>query len=245
MTKYRLLALDMDGTLLTDDHRISKKTGEAIRDAREAGITVILSTGRAFENAVPYAEELGLDSPMVTVNGSEVWKKPHQIYIRHLLDREAVNRLVDLSESHDTWFWAYSTKRQYNRENWNADIDSEDWLKFGYFNEDKDVLGSLWKELRVLGGLELSNSSPDNIEINPFGIHKASGLRTVCDLIGCTMSQTVSIGDSLNDLAAIQASGLGIAMGNAQGDVKRAADAVVRSNNEDGIAQAIWEYVLK
>lgn len=235
----------MDGTLLTDDHRISKKTGEAIRDAREAGITVILSTGRAFENAVPYAEELGLDSPMVTVNGSEVWKKPHQIYIRHLLDREAVKRLVDLSESHDTWFWAYSTKRQYNRENWNADIDSEDWLKFGYFNEDKDVLGSLWKELRVLGGLELSNSSPDNIEINPFGIHKASGLRTVCDLIGCTMSQTVSIGDSLNDLAAIQASGLGIAMGNAQGDVKRAADAVVRSNNEDGIAQAIWEYVLK
>ncbi|BFH67105.1 5-amino-6-(5-phospho-D-ribitylamino)uracil phosphatase YcsE [Paenibacillus dendritiformis] len=245
MNNYRLLALDMDGTLLTDDHRISKKTAEAIRDAREAGITVILSTGRAFENAVPYAEELGLDSPMVTVNGSEVWKKPYQIYIRHLMDREAVKRLVALSESHDTWFWAYSTKRQYNRENWNADIDSEDWLKFGYFNEDKDVLGSLWKELRLIGGLELSNSSPDNIEINPSGIHKASGLRTVCDLIGCTMSQTVSIGDSLNDLAAIQASGLGIAMGNAQDDVKRAADAVVRTNNEDGIAQAIWEYVLK
>lgn len=59
------------------------------------------------------------------------------------------------------------------------------------------------------------------------------------------MSEAVSIGDSLNDLAAIQASGLGIAMGNAQDDVKRAADAVVRSNNEDGVAQAIWEYVLK
>lgn len=244
MSKYTLLALDMDGTVLDEDQNISSETADAIRAARDAGIIVMFSTGRAFQNAQPYAEELGLESPMVTVNGSEVWKNPHELLVRHLLDRDTVRKMVELSEKHDAWFWAYSTERQYNRENWDADIDAEEWLKFGYFTEDDNVREQLWKELRAMGGLELTNSSPHNIEINPIGISKASGIQTVCDLLGFTMSQVVAVGDSLNDLAVIRAAGLGVAMGNAQDEVKNAADVVVRSNNEHGVAQVIREYLL-
>ncbi|MCY9512698.1 Cof-type HAD-IIB family hydrolase [Paenibacillus apiarius] len=244
MSKYTLLALDMDGTVLDEDQNISSETADAIRAARDAGIIVMFSTGRAFQNAQPYAEELGLESPMVTVNGSEVWKNPHELLVRHLLDRDTVRKMVELSEKHDAWFWAYSTERQYNRENWDADIDAEEWLKFGYFTEDDNVREQLWKELGAMGGLELTNSSPHNIEINPIGISKASGIQTVCDLLGFTMSQVVAVGDSLNDLAVIRAAGLGVAMGNAQDEVKNAADVVVRSNNEHGVAQVIREYLL-
>lgn len=83
-----------------------------------------------------------------------------------------------------------------------------------------------------------------NLEINPAGISKASGIAEVCDLLGITLEQVVAVGDSLNDMAVIQAVGLGVAMGNAQDTVKEAADVVVASNNDDGIVEVIRDYVL-
>ncbi|WP_028546863.1 Cof-type HAD-IIB family hydrolase [Paenibacillus taiwanensis] len=244
MSKYTLLALDMDGTLLDEDQRVSEDTAQAIAEAQAAGVTVILSTGRAIQNAVPYADQLGLTGPMVTVNGGEVWKNPQELYIRHLLQRSSVSKMLELSEKYDTWFWAYSTERLYNRENWNGNVEQEDWLKFGYFNEDDTIRGQLLDELRTLGGLELTNSSPHNIEINPLGINKASGVQTVCDLLGLDISQTIAVGDSLNDIAVIRHAGLGVAMGNAQEEVKQAADAIVASNIESGVAEVIRRFIL-
>lgn len=244
MSKYALLALDMDGTLLNDEHTIGKATAQAIQEVRNQGTTVILSTGRALRNAVKYAEELNLTGPHVTVNGSEIWKNSHELYVWHLLDQDKIRKMYELSEKYDTWFWAYSTNHLYNRHNWNVDIDAEQWLKFGYETEDDEIRGRILTELQKMGGLELTNSSPHNIEINPEGINKASGLMTVCKMLGYEMSQVVAVGDSLNDIAAIQAAGLGIAMGNAQEKVKLAADAVVASNNEDGIAEAIYRFLL-
>ncbi|WP_195575750.1 Cof-type HAD-IIB family hydrolase [Paenibacillus sp. 1001270B_150601_E10] len=244
MSRYALLALDMDGTLLDDEQRVSDENREAIQEAQRAGVTVILSTGRGFVNAVPYADELGLTGPMVTVNGGEVWKTPHDLHVRHLLERNQVQRMYEITRKYDTWFWAYSTKGIYNRDKWTAVIEEEDWLKFGYYNEDDDIRGKILDELHTIGGLELTNSSPYNIEINPLGIHKATGVQTVCDLLGLNMSQVVSVGDSLNDLAVIQQSGLGAAMGNAQDRVKEAANIVVATNNEHGVAELIRKYIL-
>lgn len=244
MSRYALLALDMDGTLLDDEQRVSDENREAIQEAQRAGVTVILSTGRGFGSAVPYADELGLTGPMVTVNGGEVWKTPHDLHVRHLLERNQVQRMYEITQKYDTWFWAYSTKGIYNPDKWTAVIEEEDWLKFGYYNEDDDIRGKILDELHTIGGLELTNSSPYNIEINPLGIHKAAGVQTVCDLLGLNMSQVVSVGDSLNDLAVIQQSGLGAAMGNAQDKVKEAADIVVATNNEHAVAELIRKYIL-
>lgn len=96
-----------------------------------------------------------------------------------------------------------------------------------------------------MGGLQMTNSSPVNIEINPAGVSKASGVAEVCKLLGIEMSEVVAVGDSLNDLAVIEAVGLGVAMGNAQEQVKEAADLIVASNNEDGIVEVIREHILK
>lgn len=244
MSQYALLALDMDGTLLDDEQRVSDENKQAIEEAMRAGVTVILSTGRGFVNAVPYAEELGLTGPMVTVNGGEVWKNPNELHLRHLLERSKVQQMYEVSQKYDTWFWAYSIQGIYNKEKWTAVIEKEDWLKFGYYNEDDEVRGKIMDELHQIGGLELTNSSPYNIEINPLGIHKATGVQSVCELLGLSMDQVVSIGDSLNDLAVIQQSGLGAAMGNAQDAVKEAADVVVATNNEHGVAELIYKYML-
>jgi HAD superfamily hydrolase (TIGR01484 family) len=246
MARYRLLALDLDGTLLNDRSEISPGNAEWIRRAQEAGVTVCLSTGRGFVSALPYAEQLKLDTPMITVNGGEIWRKPHQLHRRTLLDAATVIKLHRLAERHrDTWFWGYTTEDIYNKDKWVDDPLSRSWLKFGYHTENLDSLGSILDEIRTWEGLELSNSSPFNIEVNPAGVSKATALEEVCRLIGCDMSEAAAVGDSLNDIAAIRACGLGVAMGNAQDEVKAAADFVTTSHLEDGVAYMIQEYVLK
>ncbi|MFC3748011.1 Cof-type HAD-IIB family hydrolase [Paenibacillus sp. GCM10012306] len=242
--KYRLLALDMDGTLLNDEQIITPKTVEWIQKAVEAGVHVCLSTGRSFNGAWPYAKQLGLKTPMVTVNGSEVWRAPYELYRRSLMDPKLVSQLYDMAERYGIWFWAYSLEQVHNRENWDGSTEDREWLKFGYSTEDDDIRHKLLLELQDLGGLEITNSSPHNLEINPLGINKATGIKEVCQLLGIDMSQVVAVGDSLNDLAVIQQAGLGVAMGNAQETVRQEADAVVASNNEDGIAEVIQRFIL-
>lgn len=246
MTRYRLLALDLDGTLLNERSEISPGNEKWVKQAQEAGIAVILSTGRGFASALPFAEQLGLDTPMVTANGSEIWRKPHEIHRRVLLDAAHVTGLRRIAERYpDLWFWANSIEGLFNKERWTNDEASMHWLKFGYYSEDLDVLQHVLAEVREWGGLEITNSSPFNIEINPPGISKGTAVEEVCKMIGCDLSQAVSIGDSLNDLAAIQVCGLGIAMGNAQEEVKASADRITVSHEEDGVAYAIREFVLK
>ncbi|MEK3749792.1 Cof-type HAD-IIB family hydrolase [Paenibacillus sp. FSL E2-8871] len=242
--KYRLLALDMDGTLLNDEQIITPTTVKWLQKAVDAGVHVCLSTGRAFTSAFPYAEQLGLETPMITVNGSEIWRAPHEIYRRSLMDPMLVQQMYELAKEDDIWFWAYSTEKVHKQDNWVGDVTGREWLKFGYHTEDDELRHKLLLRLQDMGGLEITNSSPHNLEINPLGVNKAAGIMEVCKLLGLDMSQVIAVGDSLNDLAAIQQSGLGVAMGNAQETVKEEADVVVASNNNDGIAEVIQKYIF-
>lgn len=248
MPKYKLLALDMDGTLLNERSEISEENAEWIRRAREAGITVSFSTGRGFVSALPYAEQLKLDSPMITVNGGEIWTKPHVLHKRTELSPIYVQRLHELAKAYpEVWYWAYTTLGIYNKERWfgtGESYDSHQWLKFGYYTEDDRARELILAEVQSWGALEISNSSPYNLELNPQGVSKASALRDLCDWMGIGMSEVVAAGDSLNDIAAIREAGLGVAMGNAQEAVKEAADVVTLTNDEHGVAELIKRYVL-
>lgn len=243
---YKLLALDLDGTLLGDRSEIGEENAEWVGRAAEAGMTVCVSTGRGFVSALPFAEQLRLETPMITVNGGEIWTKPHAIHKRTLLAADKVMKLHAIAERHpDAWFWAYTTEDIYNKERWVDDTPARHWLKFGYYTQDLPLLAAIREQVRTIDGLELSNSSPYNIEINPVGVSKATALEEVCRMLGYDMSEVVAIGDSLNDIAAIRAAGLGVAMGNAQDEVKAAADVVTGDHRQGGVAQAIREHVLR
>lgn len=245
MGAYKLLALDMDGTLLTEAKEISKENKDAIHAAIEAGITVMFSTGRGVQSAMPYVVELGLESPMVAVNGSEVWESPGKLHSRTLLSPDTVSRLHRMAVEHDCWWWAYAVDGIYNRDNETRDFESHEWLKFGYYTENANKLKTIRQTAESWGILEITNSHPCNIELNPKGISKASGLETVCKLRGISMSEVIAMGDSENDITMIQAAGLGVAMGNAQEGVKKLADAVTATNEEHGVAKVIQEYLLR
>ncbi|QNK56187.1 Cof-type HAD-IIB family hydrolase [Paenibacillus sp. PAMC21692] len=248
MTNYKLLALDMDGTLLNELSEISAENAKWIGKALDAGVIVSFSTGRGFESALPFAEQLGLTTPMITVNGGEVWSRPHVLHKRTELSSIYVQRLHELALQYpEVWYWAYTTQRIYNKERWfGLDEKYEDfhWLKFGYYTEDDRAREAILAETNTWGAFEITNSSPHNIELNPLGVSKASALRELCALLGIEMGQVIAAGDSLNDIAAIREAGLGVAMGNAQQVVKEAADAVTLTNDENGVAEIIKKYIF-
>lgn len=241
--EIKLVALDMDGTLFNDDHQISNENRQAIREAQEKGLYVVLSTGRSILTCGQHADSLELTSYLVTVNGSEIWDEKRELVERNLLNSELVQWMWELSKQHRAKFWAISTDNLWNN-NMPEEISNLEWLKFGFDIEDDDVRAAILKELQEKGEFELSNSTLKNIEVNPLGINKAKGLKIVCSRLGIDMKNVMAMGDSLNDIAMITEAGLGIAMGNAQETVKIAADWVTLTNNENGVAHAIRKWVL-
>lgn len=241
--EIKLIALDMDGTLLNDKHEVSEENRKAIRDAEKKGVKVVLSTGRSLKTARDYVISLELSSYLVTVNGSEIWGPDGQIVERNPVDTEHIKWMYDLSKQFKARFWAISSENNWNNQ-MPEDLLSQQWLKFGFHIEDNEIRAKVLKELEAKGLFEISNSSLVNIEVNALGINKAKGLQKVCSLLGISMENVMAVGDSLNDIAMITEAGLGIAMGNAQDVVKEAADDVTGSNTENGVAEAIKKWVL-
>lgn len=242
--RYRLLALDMDGTVLNHEQQISEANRKWIQVAVDNGITVIFATGRGIQNVIGYVEDLGLHSPIVTANGSEVWKRPNELLSRHMIENDWIEKLRLLALEEDVWYWGYSVEGLYNKENWNRECARFQWLKFGFYTEELHKLTAIKQTIQEWDVFEITNSHPNNIEINPKGINKASGLKQVCQMMGISMSQVAVAGDSLNDLAMIKQAGLGVAMGNAQDVVKQAADVITLNNDEDGVAHFIQFHLL-
>lgn len=241
--EVKLVALDMDGTLLNNKGQVSDANRQAIKAAKDKGIYVVLSTGRSLLTSREHADSLELDSYLVTVNGSEIWDDQRELVERNLVKSDLVEWMWKLSQQHKTKFWAISTERNWHNE-MPGDLHTLEWMKFGFNIDDDETREIIMNELKAKGEFELSNSTLKNIEVNSAGINKAKGLEIVCNRLGLDMKNVMAVGDSLNDLAMIKAAGLGVAMGNAQDLVKESADWVTATNEEDGVAKAIYKWVL-
>ncbi|CAM4017818.1 5-amino-6-(5-phospho-D-ribitylamino)uracil phosphatase YcsE [Mesobacillus thioparans] len=239
----KLIALDMDGTLLNEHHEVTDENRQAIKETEKKGIKVVLSTGRSLKTARDYVLSLELSSYLVTVNGGEIWGPDGELIEVNPVDTEHIQWMYELSRKHRTGFWATSSEDVW-RNDMPEDLFSQKWLKFGFHIEEDEIRESVLKELKDKGLFEISNSSLKNIEVNALGINKAKGLQKVSELLGISMENVMAVGDSLNDIAMITEAGLGIAMGNAQEIVKEAADDITASNRESGVAQSIRKWVL-
>ncbi|MED1016944.1 Cof-type HAD-IIB family hydrolase [Bacillus atrophaeus] len=239
----KLIAIDMDGTLLNDEQLISEGNRQAIREAEAKGVYVVISTGRTLMTCRELAESLKLSSYLITANGSEIWDSEFNLVERQLLHTDHIQMMWDLKNKHNTNFWASTVDKVWRGE-FPETITDHEWLKFGFDIEDDDIRNEVLTELKKNKELEITNSSPTNIEVNALGINKAAALAKVSEKLGFTMENVMAMGDSLNDIAMIEKAGVGIAMGNAQDIVKETADWVTDTNIEDGVAKAIRHWVL-
>lgn len=260
----RMIALDVDGTLLTSQGVLTEGTVLAIREARAKGIRVVLSTGRSIPEAVWLTRLTGCDDRAVCVGGAVLadmtdgrhlhrWDIPDQLAapVLELLRGKGLASMVFAGEVN--LLDPFSSEFYHRTYPYPAYLDTtvvtEDpagWLaEHGqpltkiHAQGDPTVFPPLLKALRAMPGLSLTSSGPDNFEVVADGVDKGKTLGLLAEEWGIMGEEIAAIGDSDNDLAMLRAVGYPVAMGNATEEVRRAAAFVTGSNDEEGAAQAI------
>ena len=261
---YRLIALDVDGTLLNPQWRVTPETKAAITKAREQGVRVVLATGRSWQEAEHLVPLSGCDSLMVCQGGATVADCAQQRNLRRwTLPREQALAAMSALEAHgfgmmvfvgdglvvdrrgDEMFQAYEAPgfHKYKEvvEHLPAFLAGNDLPvnKIYAQTDDLDQFSQVAPHLEGLDGLCLTSSGWNNIEILPKGVDKGTALQALAEMLDIPMEETAGIGDSDNDLGLFSAISMSIAMGNAPDYVKKQAKRVTGSNAENGAAAAI------
>jgi Cof subfamily protein (haloacid dehalogenase superfamily) len=267
-TPYKLLALDLDGTLLTNagDSELTISTNNCrwIQAARDVGIQVVLATGRHRSSSTlnQVIQQLNIPLSLVVVNGSEVWTSKGELLRRQAFTEEEAALLYRLARKFHLSCIGFTPSGRVKAEDLKRGFSNSTWLKFvlllntvntqksGDFSgaSEANLIGSArWgvvERLRSSGRFECSSSTPLNLEVNPLGVNKAFGLRLLCDSLGIEKHEVAAIGDGFNDIEMLRWAGLGIAMMNAPNEVRQAADGVTETCEHDGVAKAVEQIVL-
>lgn len=240
MQPYKLIAFDMDGTLICESNRIPAPNLEWIHRAHAAGLKTTLATGRHRKASMDhFASEMGIDVPVVTLNGGEVWVPDGTLLSQNPLPVEDMVFLCDCARRYKLNYVGFSTDGLIREAHFPAELSDTLWLKFVFRANDTTAMSSLLKELHDCNRFTVSSSHSLNIEVNPHGISKAYGLQVVCDYLNIAKHEVVTMGDGENDIEMLRWAGLGIAMANASKEVKDAADYVTDTCDANGAANAI------
>ncbi|MCM3626270.1 Cof-type HAD-IIB family hydrolase [Paenibacillus glycanilyticus] len=245
--KYHCIALDIDGTLLNERGEISRATREALHQASELGYLVILASGRPVNQLIPVMRELGLNTPMVCANGAQNWLSPEELLSEYKLEAHWVRLLRLMAEENAVPHWGHAKEGSiYSHTGLSfAEYEDATWFSFAVESRDPDIMTSIrqsvneWKDQ-----VEISRANPYQCEINAKGVSKATGIAELAARHGISMEKVIAVGDGMNDASMIQAAGLGIAMGNAEDDLKRLANLVGPSNSREGVAWIVHNYLL-
>lgn len=269
--KYKLVAIDMDGTLLNSENEVSKKTREALIKAKEQGVQIVLSTGRILKSALYYSESLGLKNPIVASNGAIVVDEDSNIIFKKPIEHNLVKEIVNVALENDIYYHFYDESKfyshvmveevlqYYNEGNNGMTIDMEVYnnidefinkkninvYKFLFIDEDKEKLQNVRSRFNKMGNIDTTSSWSNNIEVMGQNVSKGKGLRELCKKINISPEEVISIGDSENDLSMFKFAGLAVAMGNGDNSIKEKADYITNTNDEDGVAKVIEKFVLK
>lgn len=264
--KYKLLALDIDGTLTNSQKMITPKTKAALMDAQKKGLRLILASGRPTEGVLPLAKELEMEKYggfILSYNGARVIDlSSGKIVYEKTLDPDIIPVIGELAHKYHIGVLTYvdgcvitetpedpyiQTEARINKlplrkvENFAAAVTEKEpkCLMTG----DGDYMGKIEPEIAAaLGNLSVYRSEAFFIEIMPENIDKAVSLGKLCEYVGATREELAACGDGYNDMPMIRYAGLGIAMANAKEPVREAADVITLSNDEDGIAYALEQY---
>lgn len=271
MSNYKLIAFDMDGTLLNSKKKIRPETLKAIDKAFAAGKEVILCTGRCIAELKEYMEQLPRLRYIVGVSGALVYdvKEEKEIYMKEI-PKEQMHQILESVKRIDVM------PHMMNHVSIVSESDFENMEHFGMkgyiplFDQVATKVDNLYdyyeehempvvkinlyhttgeerdktKDLLKDTGLELVNAEQTSVEISAKGITKGTGLEQLCKYLGITMDEVIAVGDADNDIDVLSKVGLAIAMGNANEKVKSICDVIVSDCDSDGCVEAVEKYLL-
>lgn len=270
----KLIALDLDGTLLTTDKRITARTRAAIEECEKRGIEIVPATGRAMR-AVP-AEILELPGVRygIFTNGASVWDiREEKSIAAQYIDWQTTLKAIEILERYPMLYDLYIEGRgiceaQFLERLEEFGVPPENCRiirssrqpvpnliaylkefhppvqKINLIFREKAVKAEVRRELSQIDALSVTSSLPWNLEVNAQGATKGGGLERLRAHLNISREETMAFGDGENDLPMLQAAGLGIAMENGADFLKKQADIITLTNDRDGVAAAIEQYAL-
>lgn len=271
MSEYKMIVLDLDGTLTNRNKEITPKTKETLMKAQEQGKIVVLASGRPTYGVMPLAEELHLEDYggyILSFNGGIIMNcKTKEVVFSRQIPAEANGKIIDLAQEHNVSILTYENRTlltncpedQYVQLESRINIlkiismtteELKAHLTFSVpkflMTDDGDYLAMVEPKVKAALGKNFSvyRSDPFFLEILPKGIDKAQSLERLLAVIGVKREEMIACGDGYNDLTMIQYAGLGVAMGNGVLPVRKAADYITLTNEEDGVAHVVEKFML-
>lgn len=259
--QYKLVVLDMDGTLLDNEHHVSNANKEAIDRLKREGISVVLASGRPYESIYSYVKDLGIDLPIIAANGALI-KNPltSEVYYSTGLPINLAEEIVEYGQENHYPISLYldgevhtfnesMVKVHWELEKLKARVidkfeGDKDLYKIIYANTPQKI-EEAFKHLENKYKEKLYITRSDDIYLDVMNINASKGkaLRQLMDMLHISSHEVLVMGNSFNDIAMFEVAGLAIAMDNSPQEIKDAADFVTKSNNEDGVAYALDRYI--
>ncbi|MEG0678439.1 MAG: Cof-type HAD-IIB family hydrolase [Carnobacterium sp.] len=263
----KLLAIDLDGTVFNSKGIISKKNKQMLCKLESLGVQIVIATGRGIYSATNVMNEIGIKGYIIGLNGASIFhveeREPLQVSeipysiinkIMAIGSHSEVNIYLNTVDSthlilRDYQLYEYfGIKKEFKIIDINEVkiMETENIIisKILFSSKNSKLLAKCYQNLSELN-LEVVYPDSLCVEVTLKGINKASGLELLSQYLGISAQDMVAIGDSENDLSMIKYVGHGMAMGNAMESVKQVADEIIKTNDEDGIAEAIEELILK
>lgn len=273
--QIKLVALDLDGTTLTSDKKVSERTKKALGKAAEKGVHVVIATGRGFSSLPDEVKNIKGVKYAVCANGADIRMVSDgtSVYRSFICERQASHVLEYLKDK-EYMLEIFVDGKAYIGQKYYDDVIEgrigyrmkdyiantrkpvNDIIEFAkehlseienisIFFEDLSEKNRLWQNMKQFDSVTVTSSFPHNIEIGGSNTSKASALLHLADKLEVNSEEMMCCGDSLNDMAMLQTAGIAVAMANSEESVKEAADFVTDTNDDDGVAKAVEKFILK
>ncbi|MBK9122007.1 MAG: HAD family hydrolase [Chloroflexi bacterium] len=264
----KLVAIDVDGTIMTSKNKLTDKTADAVKRAHEQGVHIVIATGKTRNSADVIYKKVGFTTPGIFVQGLVITYPDGTEKHLGTLDVDLLRRVITFVEDRGLQAIGYSGKRILARR-----MTTEARVLTEHYDEPlPEVVGPLqnlldttpinkvmfcggsveqithlrWQLGHMIGGsARLTQAIPEAVELLPTGASKGTALKLLLKEMKIEPAHVMAIGDGENDIEMIQLVGHGLAMGNGNAKLKAAAKAVLPSNDEDGVAEALLTHVLK
>ena len=260
---YKLLAIDLDDTTINSERKITQTVKQAIKKAQQAGVKVMVATGRGYRGTMAILDELELTGPTICFAGAEIVDHPtgHTVHT-DLMSKELVQKTIDFAKRHGVYIQVFQGKDYYFEHPTKYSNRYSEALRFEGIKTDfsdmtldrvsktliidDDRVQQLYKAAQQeLGNIcEISISRTSFLEFSGFGVTKGKALAYLAAQMQIPREQIIAVGDNIIDLAMMQYAGMGVAVKNASPEILAAADYICPSNDQDGVAHVVNHFIL-
>ena len=258
----KCFSIDLDGTLLNSDHEISHENLEVLKTIQKQGHSIIINTGRAFEDVIKYEEIQKLETPIICINGTVLYSKAREVLYEASLPISIYKELFPILKEIGVWIMVYTNQGGFpcrNPEIQDKSPEEIDRIFHDYdydhiLNKDhlkihkvmavsrKDQIEKIDQIKQIIQGkldLSMASSHPNNVEFTSIEADKGSALIRYQQMMNLQYDEIFAFGDGGNDLAQFSVATTSVAMGNAPHTVQQQADIITKTNDENGFAYAV------